>query len=108
ALAEGHAGARFPWESAESGVDVTPTSGKDRTGGVVPIRTGYDEVHIVGDIAWAACCYAGWSGDEQFANGPGRQLLVEAARYWASRIRLDHTGSAHIYGVIGPDEYHEP
>jgi trehalose/maltose hydrolase-like predicted phosphorylase len=33
---------------------------------------------------------------------------VETARYWASRIRLDEQGRAHIYGVIGPDEYHEP
>jgi trehalose/maltose hydrolase-like predicted phosphorylase len=34
-------------------------------------------------------------------------LLVETARYWASRIHLDPDGSAHINGVIGPDEYHE-
>jgi len=38
--------------------------------------------------------------------GPGRQLLVETARYWASRVRMDH-GVGHIFGVIGPDEYHE-
>jgi trehalose/maltose hydrolase-like predicted phosphorylase len=25
-----------------------------------------------------------------------------------SRIRVDRAGRAHIYGVIGPDEYHEP
>jgi trehalose/maltose hydrolase-like predicted phosphorylase len=48
-----------------------------------------------------------WSGDEEFAQGPGRRILVETARYWASRIRLLKDGSAHIYGVIGPDEYHE-
>ena len=108
ARAEGNEGARFAWESAETGFDVTPTSGRDRTGRVVPIRTGFDEVHIVGDVAWAACCYIGWSGDEQFANGPGRELLVETARYWASRIRVDGSGFAHLYGVIGPDEYHEP
>jgi trehalose/maltose hydrolase-like predicted phosphorylase len=108
ARAEGRAGARFPWESAASGVDVTPTIGRDRTGHDVPIRTGLAEVHIVGDIAWAASCYAGWSGDAAFTRGPGRELLVETARYWASRIHLDHTGPAHLYGVIGPDEYHEP
>ena len=33
---------------------------------------------------------------------------VETARYWASRVRIDANGRAHIYGVIGPDEYHEP
>ena len=49
-----------------------------------------------------------WTGDEEFARGPGLRLLVETARYWQSRIRLQHDGTAHIYGVIGPDEYHEP
>jgi trehalose/maltose hydrolase-like predicted phosphorylase len=38
----------------------------------------------------------------------GRELLIETARYWASRIRVDGKGRGHIYGVIGPDEYHEP
>jgi trehalose/maltose hydrolase-like predicted phosphorylase len=108
ARAEGRAGARFPWESAASGAEVTPTSGRDRSGRVVPIRNGFDEVHIVGDVAWAAACYAGWSGDDAFVTGPGLELLVETARYWQSRARVDHDGRAHLYGVIGPDEYHEP
>jgi trehalose/maltose hydrolase-like predicted phosphorylase len=108
AQAEGRRGARFPWESADEGIDVTPRSGRDHAGRVVPIRTGDAEVHIVGDVAWAACCYVDWTGDRQFAMGAGLRLLIETARYWASRIRLDPSGRAHIYGVIGPDEYHEP
>jgi glycosyl hydrolase family 65 len=101
------AGARFPWESAHTGIDVTPVSARDRTGRLVPIRTGQLEEHIVAQVAWAACCYVDWTGDDEFANGPGRDLLVETARYWASRVRVEPNG-AHIYGVIGPDEYHEP
>jgi trehalose/maltose hydrolase-like predicted phosphorylase len=34
-------------------------------------------------------------------------LLVETARYWASRARRDADGRVHIDAVIGPDEYHE-
>jgi len=102
------AGARFPWESAASGADVTPTSGRTQAGQIVPIRNGLDEVHIVGDVAWAAACYAGWSGDSAFATGSGLELLVETARFWRSRARIDPEGRAHLYGVIGPDEYHEP
>jgi trehalose/maltose hydrolase-like predicted phosphorylase len=101
-------GARFPWESAATGFDVTPTSARDRTGRVVPIRTGALEEHIVADVSWAACCYLDWTGDEEFASGPGLRILVETARYWTSRIRVTSDGRAHIYGVIGPDEYHEP
>jgi trehalose/maltose hydrolase-like predicted phosphorylase/hydroxymethylpyrimidine pyrophosphatase-like HAD family hydrolase len=104
----GRQGARFPWESAGEGVDVTPRSARDRAGRVVRIRTGELEEHIVADVAWATACYLDWTGDEAFASGPGRELIVEAARYWASRIRIDGNGRGHIYGVIGPDEYHEP
>lgn len=104
----GYAGARFPWESARTGRDVTPTSARDRTGRLVPIRTGLLEDHIVAQVPWAAACYVDWTGDLEFAAGPGLTLLVETARYWASRIRVEADGTAHIYGVIGPDEYHEP
>jgi hypothetical protein len=102
------AGARFPWESATLGNDVTPPFVYDRTGQVIPIRTGTLEEHVTADVAWAAAAYVDWTGDEEFAAGPGRELLVETARYWASRIRLGADGRGHIYGVIGPDEYHEP
>ena len=108
AEAEGHRGARFPWESAATGFDVTPRSGRDQSGKVTQIRTGANEVHIVGDVAWAVCCYVDWTDDQEFARGAGREILIETARYWASRIRVDGDGRAHLYGVIGPDEYHEP
>ena len=45
--------------------------------------------------------------DEAFRRGPLLHLLVETARYWASRIECDADGSAHIRHVIGPDEYHD-
>jgi len=108
ARAKGRRGARFPWESAGTGDDVTPSSAQDRSGRVVPIRTGQLEEHIVAQIPLAADTYVEWTGDDEFARGPFRRLLVETARYWASRIRVDGEGGAHIYGVIGPDEYHEP
>jgi trehalose/maltose hydrolase-like predicted phosphorylase len=107
ARAAGRSGARFPWESARTGRDVTPTSRRDGTGQIISIRTGQLEEHIVADVAWAACCYVDWSGDDEFAHGPGRRILVETARYWTSRIRREPDGRAHIDGVIGPDEYHE-
>ena len=107
AQASGRAGARFPWESTRSGLDVTPHSGRLPGGEIVAIRTGRIEEHITSDVAWAADCYLAWSGDEDFA-GDAQTLFVEAARYWASRIRTDSSGAGHIYTVIGPDEYHEP
>ena len=103
----GRAGARFPWESASTGDDVTPRSGTDQHGDVVPIRTGDLEEHVTADIAWAAWHHAAWQGDWAFLKGPGRPLLVDTARYWVDRVAWDADGRAHVDGVIGPDEYHE-
>jgi trehalose/maltose hydrolase-like predicted phosphorylase len=107
ARALGRAGARFPWESARSGKDVTPRHARLRSGETIPIRTGQLEEHIVADVAWGAASYLDWTGDEDFERGPGLTLFTETARYWASRIRLGRDGRGHIDGVIGPDEYHE-
>lgn len=100
-------GARFPWESAGDGSDVTPRQIRGRGGAIIPITTGPHEEHIVADVAWAASHYAAWTGDEDFLAGAGRDLLVDTARFWASRIRTDAEGLGHLEGVEGPDEYHE-
>ena len=99
-------GARFPWESAATGEDVTPSSARDRAGRSVKIRTGELEEHIVADVAWAVAQYLDWTGDDGFASGIGTQLATETARYWASRVEIDDTGRGHVRQVIGPDEYH--
>ena len=106
ARAAGRDGARFPWESAATGEDVTPLSG--HVGGdMVPILTGQQEEHVTADVAWAAVRCAEWTGHPVHPARPGCSLLAETARYWASRCRRDPGGAAHIDGVIGPDEYHE-
>jgi trehalose/maltose hydrolase-like predicted phosphorylase len=107
AVSEGRSGARFPWESAHGGEDVTPRSGVDPRGRTVAITTGEREVHITAIVAWAAWKYASWHGGWEFLEGPGRPLVVDTARYWSTRIRADAAGRGHIDGVIGPDEYHE-
>lgn len=100
-------GARFPWESADDGFDVTPRQFESPEGEIVPIRTGLHEEHVVADVAWAAHHYAYWTGDRDFYLGRGSDLVIDTARYWASRIRVDSDGRGHLEGVIGPDEYHE-
>jgi trehalose/maltose hydrolase-like predicted phosphorylase len=102
----GRRGARFPWESARDGADVTPHHIRAANGAVIEVRTGQHEEHIVADVAWAACEYVAWTGDRAFLRGPGRDLVVDTARYWASRVRVDGDGRGHICGVMGPDEYH--
>jgi trehalose/maltose hydrolase-like predicted phosphorylase len=106
ARTEGRSGARFPWESASSGADVTPATGAIG-GQPVDILTGRFEEHITADVAWSAVHLARWCGEPAGGTAPVRELLVETASYWSSRVRLDAAGAAHLDGVIGPDEYHE-
>jgi hypothetical protein len=101
----GLAGARFPWESAATGRDVTPRTASDRAGRTVAIATGRMEEHIVADVAWAAATYLDWTSDTRMARRIV-PLLVETARWWQARARHDDAGRAHLDGVIGPDEYH--
>jgi len=106
AAERGLAGARFAWESAADGGEVTPLWANDRLGRPIRVLTGEQEDHIVADVPWAASRYVDWTGDTALLEGPGRDLLLDTARYWVSRARWDEDGRAHIDKVIGPDEYH--
>ena len=103
----GHRGALFPWESADSGEETTPPYGLGPQGEKIPILSGLMEHHISADVAWAVWEYWRTTGDDGFMRDMGVELLVETARFWASRATHDRKGRYHIPMVVGPDEYHE-
>jgi trehalose/maltose hydrolase-like predicted phosphorylase len=103
----GYAGALYAWESADTGEETTPESISLPDGTVLKVLTGIQEHHIAADVAWAACQYAEVTGDEGFLADMGAEIVVETARFWASRTTVDAAGAHHICEVIGPDEYHE-
>ena len=61
--------------------------------------------HVNADIAHAAAQYAEVTGDEQFEEKTGFDLLVHTARLWSSLGHHDGNGAFRIDGVTGPDEY---
>ncbi len=103
----GYAGALFAWESADTGDDVTPDVVTGPDGRPVRVLTGEQEHHISADIAYAVWQYWQATGDDLFMRSAGAELLIETARFWASRGRVEEDGRYHIRTVIGPDEYHE-
>ena len=109
AAANGYAGAQFPWESAESGDEVTPTWLPDSTGReLVRIWTGDIAIHISAVIAHAVHGYWLTTGDDEFMLERGAAVVLEAARFWASRAEWKaERGRFEFSDVIGPDEYHE-
>jgi kojibiose phosphorylase len=103
----GYRGAMYAWESADTGEEVTPTTAVTLSGEVIPIRNGAMEVHITADIAYAVWQYWKGTADDTFLLDYGAEILLESARFWASRGRIEQDGLYHIRHVIGPDEYHE-
>jgi kojibiose phosphorylase len=107
ARAQGYGGALYAWESADTGEEVTPHGVVAPDGRLVVIRTGEREHHISADIAYGVWQYWRVTGDDAFMVAAGMEILVETARFWANRARVESDGRAHIPQVIGPDEYHE-
>lgn len=109
ALANGFEGAQFPWESAATGVEVTPIwipHFQDPTR-FVRIWTGDLEIHITADVAYAVLQYWNVTGDDAWMRDYGAELVLDGATFWGSRARLEEDGCYHFRDVIGPDEYHE-
>ncbi len=90
-------GALFPWRTI---------NGEEAS---AYYAAGTAQYHIDADIAYALCRYVAASGDQDFMNREGVDILVETARLWADlgfwRENGDGRRSFHIHGVTGPDEY---
>ena len=106
----GFEGAQYPWESAGDGREVTPTwvpKQNSRTQ-MIRIWTGDIEIHISADIAYAVWQYWLLSRDDDFLLRRGAEIILETARFWASRLEWNQElGFYTLTDVIGPDEYHE-
>ena len=108
AKAYGYKGAMFPWESAGSGKDETPSRAKDLDGKVIKIHTGQKEHHITADIAYAVYHYYNVTHDEKFLKDYGYEIMFETARFWASRVTYNKKNKKYnILDTIGPDEFHD-
>ncbi len=90
-------GALFPWRTV---------NGEEAS---AYYAAGTAQYHIDADIAYALCKYVAASGDQEFMNREGVDILVETARMWADLGFWRENGGGgrtfHIHGVTGPDEY---
>ncbi|MAT97595.1 MAG: family 65 glycosyl hydrolase [Anaerolineaceae bacterium] len=112
AAQNGYDGAQYAWESALTGEEVTPTWVPNLTDRrqLVRIWTGDIQIHISADIAYAIMQYWSVTGDDEFMRDYGAEMILDTARFWASRAEREVTGNGHQYAfrnVIGPDEYHD-
>jgi trehalose/maltose hydrolase-like predicted phosphorylase len=103
----GFKGALYAWESADTGEETTPERVVGADGEPVDILTGKMEHHISADIAYAVWQYWRFTEDDDFFLRAGAEILLDTARFWASRAVAEADGKRRIRHVIGPDEYHE-
>ena len=104
-------GVQFPWESAwlDDG-EVTPVWGAADiiTGLPTKIWSGFIEQHITADVAYGVWQYYMVTGDQEYMDKYGYELLMDTAIFWASRLEWSEEDKLyHINDVVGPDEYKE-
>ncbi|HAK47114.1 MAG TPA: beta-phosphoglucomutase [Spirochaeta sp.] len=87
-------GALFPWRTING----------EEASAYFPAGTA--QYHINADIAYGIRKYESVSGDSEFLNKYGLEILIETARFWLSLGHLENqSGSFRINCVTGPDEY---
>ena len=101
-------GAFYPWEACPlDGRENCPEWWKDKAAAApIHIPCGKIELHINAAVAFAASNYLAVAGRAKPARREIHRMLVEIARFWASRGVWEN-GRFSIKNVIGPDEYHE-
>ena len=106
----GFKGAQFPWESAwlDDG-EVTPEYlGTDiLTGLPTKVWSGLIEIHITADVAFGVWQYYVCTGDQDYMDRYGYELIFDCAKFWLSRLEPGEDGLLHMNDVVGPDEFKE-
>ena len=104
----GFRGAMFPWQSGSDGQEETQEMNfNERSQRWVPDHS-YLQRHVGSAVAWNVWQYYQVTGDIEFLQAHGAELILEIARFWSSYARFNESrGRYEISGVVGPDEFHE-
>lgn len=102
AEAEGRSGARYPWESADTGAEECPETTPD---GKHTFWMRQEELHVTADVVYAMLSYVDLTGDQEFLVDVVAETAIETSRYWVSRVTPTEEGYS-LLRVMGPDEFH--
>jgi len=104
----GYAGAMYPWQSGSDGREETQTLHLNpRSGRWLPDHSQLQH-HVGSAIAYNVWRYCEASGDTDFLQTRGAEMLLRIAQFWGSAATYDPAHERYrILGVVGPDEYHE-
>ncbi|MGC8774335.1 MAG: beta-phosphoglucomutase family hydrolase [Chlorobaculum sp.] len=104
----GYHGAMYPWQTADDGREETPTIHYNPKSGAWDPDLSCRQRHVSIAVFYNAWRYVHDTGDTEFLNNCGAEMMFEIARFWASIATFSpDNGRYHIEGVMGPDEFHE-
>ncbi len=101
-------GAMFPWQSGSDGREETQVLHLNPISGKWGDDYSCLQRHVSLAIAWNTWQYVHTTGDIDFLQQFGAEMLLSIATFWADRCeRNPETGRYSISGVMGPNEFHE-
>ena len=109
AVSNGYRGAKYPWESADTGDEECPSWTVCPDGSCYRCYVADYEHHVTAAVSYGMRQYANVTGDDGFMDTMGLEVLLETARFWVSRMTYNKEKDRYeILQVTGPDEWHEP
>ena len=108
ARANGFRGAMFPWQSGSDGREETQVVHLNPVSGEWGPDYSALQRHVSLAIAYNTWLYYHITGDHEFMEDFGAEMIFEICRFWAEQCVFDEADDRYsISGVMGPDEFHE-
>jgi len=104
----GYKGAMYPWQSASAGNETTQTVHLNPLSGKWGDDYSSLQRHVSIAVAYNVWSYYQLSGDRDFLEHYGAEMILEISHFWSSIAQYDSRKKRYfIEGVMGPDEFHE-
>jgi trehalose/maltose hydrolase-like predicted phosphorylase len=108
ARAAGYRGAMYPWQSGSDGKEETQVVHLNPLSGHWEPDLSHNQRHVSAAIFYNIWHYYQATGDVDFMQDHGAEMMLEIARFWSSMAHLNPERQRYeIHGVMGPDEFHE-
>jgi trehalose/maltose hydrolase-like predicted phosphorylase len=104
----GYEGAMFPWQSGSDGQEETQKVHLNPKSGKWEPDMSHNQRHVSAAIFYNVWHYYEVTGDFEFLQDYGAEMMLEIARFWSSIAHFNPERDRYeIHGVMGPDEFHE-
>ncbi len=103
----GYRGALFPWQSGSNGREETQKIHLNPKSGRWLPDVSHLQYHINVAIPYNVWHYYQSTGDTDFLNAYGAEIIFATALFWSDIAQFNPRRNRYeILGVMGPDEYH--